>query len=84
MELALLTPSDEHLGVLVHRWPEESALPNFGLSAECSVVASIRSCMVLCDDLYTLRRGHAPSQQAIGTYPVEVRIVPKVTSAFSL
>ena len=59
--LAFSTPLYEFFGVFIHRWPEESALPDFGLSAECSIVAPIWGCMALFDDLYTLRRGHAPS-----------------------
>ena len=53
LQLAFLTPLDEFFGVFVHRWPEEPGLPNFGLSAEYSIVASIRSFMELFDDLYT-------------------------------
>jgi hypothetical protein len=41
LQLAFLTPSDEFFGVFVHRRPEESALSDFGLSAECSIVASV-------------------------------------------
>jgi len=93
LQLAFPTPLDGFFGVFVHRWPDEPALPNLGLSVEYSVVglsveysvvASVWSCMALFDDLYTLHHRHAPSQQAIGTYPIEVRVVPKVMSAFSL
>ena len=61
LQLAFLTPSNEFFGVFVHRRPEESTLLDFGLSAECSIVAPVRGCMALFDDLYTLHRGHAPS-----------------------
>jgi hypothetical protein len=39
LQLAFLTPSDELLGVLIHRWLEEPALPDFGLCAEYSIMA---------------------------------------------
>ena len=61
LQLAFPTSSDEFFGVFVHRWPEESALPDFGLSAECSIVTSISGRMALFNDLYTLCHGHAPS-----------------------
>ena len=61
LQLAFLTPLNEFFGVFVHCWPEESALLDFGLCAECSIVASMRGCMALSDDLDTLHRGHTPS-----------------------
>jgi hypothetical protein len=51
LKLALLTPSDELLGVLVHRRLEESTLPDLGLCAEYSVVASVRCRVVFLNDL---------------------------------
>ena len=59
LELALLTPSDELLSVLVHRCLEESALPDFGLCAEHSVMATVRSCMASFNDLQPLHCWHA-------------------------
>ena len=61
LQLAFSTPSDEFFGVFVHRLLEESALSDFGLSAECSIVASVQSCMAFFDDLYPLCHRHAPS-----------------------
>jgi hypothetical protein len=51
LQLIFLTPLDELLGVFVHRWPEEPVLPDFGLHAEYSVMASVRRCMAFLDDL---------------------------------
>jgi hypothetical protein len=34
LQLAFLAPSDVLFGVFVHHWPEEPALPDFGLCAE--------------------------------------------------
>jgi hypothetical protein len=51
LQLAFLEPSDELLGVLVYRQPEEPALPDFGLCAEYSVIASVRCCVAFLDDL---------------------------------
>jgi hypothetical protein len=39
LQLTILTPSNEFFGVFIHHWPEESALLDFGLSVEYSVVA---------------------------------------------
>jgi hypothetical protein len=50
----------ELLGVFIHHWPEEPALPDFGLCAEYSVMASIRCCMASFNDLHPLRRWHTP------------------------
>jgi hypothetical protein len=61
LQLTFLTPLDEFFGVFVHRWLEESALPEFGLSAGCSIVASVWSCMAFFNDLYPLCHRHAPS-----------------------
>jgi hypothetical protein len=65
LQLTFPTPSNEFFGVFVRRRPEESALPDFGFSVECSIMASVRSCMALFNDLYILCHGHTPSQQAI-------------------
>ena len=62
MQLTFPTPPDEFFGVLVHRRPEEPTLPDLGLCAECSVMASVRCCMVFSYDLHPFYRWYAPLQ----------------------
>ena len=62
LKLALPTPPDELLGVLVHRWPEEPTLPDFCFCVEYSIMASIRCCMASFNDLYPSRCWHASPQ----------------------
>jgi hypothetical protein len=39
--LALPAPPNEFFGVVIHGWPVESTLPDLGLCAEHSIMASI-------------------------------------------
>jgi hypothetical protein len=41
LKLALLTPSNEFLGVFIHDQPEESTLPDFGLCVKYFIVTSV-------------------------------------------
>jgi hypothetical protein len=84
LQLTFSTPSDELLGVFVHRRLEEPALPDFGLCAEYSVMASVQRCMASLDDLQSFRRWYTSSQQAVRAYPVQVWVITKVMSAFYL
>jgi hypothetical protein len=62
LKLALPTPSDEFLGVLIHRRPEESTLPDFGLCAEYSVVAFVWCRVTFLDDLQFFYHRYTPPQ----------------------
>lgn len=62
LQLTLLTPSNEVFGVIIHRCLEESALPDFGLCVEYSVMASIRCCMEFLNDLQAFYHWYTPPQ----------------------
>jgi hypothetical protein len=62
LKLALLAPLDELLGVLVHCWPEESTLPDFGLCAKYSIVASVRSRVTFFNNPHSFCRRYTPPQ----------------------
>ena len=62
LELTLLTPSNEFFGVFVHRWPEEPALPDFGLCAEYSIMSSVRCCLAILDVPHSFHHGYASLQ----------------------
>ena len=78
MFLASSTSSDKFFCILVHRWPEESALPDLGMCTECSVVSSIGRCMISFYDLCGFNIWDTSPQQPIGTDSVEVRVIPQV------
>jgi hypothetical protein len=62
LKLALLTPSNEFLSVLIHHRPEESTLLDLDLCAEYSVVASIWHRVTFLDDLQSFYCWYTPSQ----------------------
>jgi hypothetical protein len=62
LKLALPTPPDEFLSVLIHRQLEESTLPDFGLGAEYSIVASVWCRVTFLDDLQSFYRRYTPPQ----------------------
>ena len=62
LQLAFSTPSDEFLGVFVHLRLDESTLPDFGLCAEYSIMASVRCYMALLDDLQAFHRWYTSPQ----------------------
>ena len=84
LQLVFPTPLDEFFGVFIHRRPEESILPDFGLCAECPIMASVWCCMAFLNNLHAFHHRHAPPQHAIRAYPVQVWVIPKVTSTFGL
>ena len=72
LQLAFPTPSDEFFGVFIHHWLEESALLDFDLCEEYSIVASVWCCMEFFNDLKTFRCWYTPPQQAVRAYPIHV------------
>jgi hypothetical protein len=62
LKLALSTPPDKFLSVLIHRRPEESTLPDFGLCVEYSVVASVWCRVTFIDDLQSFCHRYTPPQ----------------------
>jgi hypothetical protein len=63
--LALLAPSNEFFGVVLHGWIVESTLPDLGLCAEHSIMASVWSRMTFLDDLPSFSCGYTSPQQTI-------------------
>ena len=84
LKLTLPASSDEVLRVLIHRRPEESALPDFGLSAEGSIVASVWCRVALFDDFLSFGCWYTPPQKPVGTDPIQVWVIPKVSAALNL
>jgi hypothetical protein len=84
LQLTLPTPLDEFFGVFVHYRLEEPALPNFGLCAKYFIVAFVWCYMAFFYDLLPFCRWYASPQQSIRTHPVQVWVIPKVTSALNL
>ena len=84
LELALSTPLDELLAVLVHLWLEEPVLLDFGLCAEYSIMASVWCYMAFLDILQSFCHWYTSPQQDVKAYPVQVWVIPKVMSTFCL
>ena len=62
MSLAVWASPYEILSIFIHRWPKESTLPDFRLSTEHTIVASIWCCMAFLYDLTSFCSGHKSSE----------------------
>ena len=62
MPLAVWTSTDEVLCIFIHRWPIETALPAFRLSAKYTIVTSVWCCMVFFNDLVSFCRRYTMSE----------------------
>ena len=78
VSLTPLTPLDDVLSVLVHGRPIESTLPDFGMSPECTIMASIFSSVALLNDLNGFFHMDTSSLHTILAGPIEVRVIPKL------
>jgi hypothetical protein len=84
MLLASDASSNKLFCILVHRWSEESAMPDLGVCTECSIVSSIGWCMTSLYDLCGFNHWDTSSWQVISADSIEVRVIPQVGTTLML